>query len=105
MPKIEAADGGVKVTFLGKNTQNEQKSTQKGTLKGTKKTTEKTTEKILKAIRNNPFVTNKEMAQICGITVDGVYWNTRKLKSQGRIRRIGGDKGGCWEVVENDTKQ
>ena len=77
----------------------------KGTKKTTKKTTEKTTEKILKAIRNNPFVTNKEMAQICGITVDGVYWNTRKLKSQGRIRRIGGDKGGYWEVVENDTKQ
>jgi len=39
------------------------------------------------------------------ITEDGVYWNTKKLKKNNRIRRIGGDKGGYWEVIENGTEQ
>ena len=40
-----------------------------------------------------------ELADVCGITEDGVYWNIKKLKEQGLIRRIGPDKGGYWEVV------
>ena len=61
-------------------------------------TTEKTTEKILAAIRKNPYITTKELANVCGLTEDGIYYNTKKLRSKGLIRRIGGDKGGHWEV-------
>ena len=66
---------------------------------------EKTTEKIVKLMKANPYITNKELAEVCGITEDGVYWNTKKLKKNNRIRRIGGDKGGYWEVIENGTEQ
>ena len=71
---------------------------------GSEKTTEKnavgsgkTTEKIIRLM--NPYINNKELAEVCGITEDGVYWNTKKLKKNNRIRRIGGDKGGYWEVL------
>ena len=64
------------------------------------KTTEKTTEKILRLMRENPHITNKELAEACGITEDGVYWNTKKLKENNIIRRVGGDKGGHWEIVD-----
>ena len=56
-------------------------------------------------MKANPYITNKELAEVCGITEDGVYQNTQKLKKNNRIRRIGGDKGGYWEVIENGTEQ
>ena len=56
-------------------------------------------------MKSNPYITNKELAEVCGITEDGVYQNTQKLKKNNRIRRIGGDKGGYWEVLENGTEQ
>ena len=62
-------------------------------------TTKKTTEKIVRLMKSNPYITNKELAEVCGITEDGVYENTQKLKKNNRIRRIGGDKGGYWEVL------
>ena len=60
----------------------------------TEKTTKKTAEKILCLLRENPSLTNKELAEKCGITEDGVYYQTKKMKSKGILRRIGGDKGG-----------
>ena len=39
----------------------------------TERTTESTTESILSAIRNNPSITQRELAEIVGITTDGVY--------------------------------
>jgi ATP-dependent DNA helicase RecG len=65
----------------------------------TEKTTEKTAEKILCFLRENPSLTNKELAEKCGITEDGVYYQTKKMKSKGILRRIGGDKGGRWEIL------
>ena len=66
------------------------------------KTTEKTTEKIIRLIKENPHITNKELAEACGITEDGVFWNTKKLKKNNVIRRVGGDFGGHWEVSSTE---
>ena len=52
-------------------------------------------------ISNNPKVTAKEIASVCGITEDGVAYHIKKLKQSGRIIRIGGSRnGGEWKVVE-----
>ena len=60
-----------------------------------------TTETIFKMISNNPKVTAKEIASVCGITEDGVAYHIKKLKQSGRIIRIGGSRnGGEWKVVE-----
>lgn len=60
-----------------------------------------TTETIFKIISNNPKVTAKEIASVCGITEDGVAYHIKKLKQSGRLIRIGGSRnGGEWKVVE-----
>lgn len=67
----------------------------------TTETSADTTETILKIISNNPKVTAKEIASVCGITEDGVAYHIKKLKQSGRIIRIGGSRnGGEWKVVE-----
>ena len=66
------------------------------------KTTEKTTEKILIAIQNNPHITNRELAELLGLTEDGIFWNMKKLKTRGILRRVGPDKGGHWEIIPID---
>ena len=68
----------------------------------TQKSTQKTTQKIISAIVNNPSVTRQELAEMIGITADGAKKALEGLKRKGLIRRIGPDKGGCWEVVSSD---
>lgn len=74
-------------------------TTQKTTQKSKLKTTQKKVEMIIEAIRSNPKSTIAELALLTGLSVDGVKWNLRKLKDEQRLRRIGPDKGGHWEVA------
>ena len=76
------------------------KTTQKTARKTAARTTQKTASKILSVLRRNPDATRKDLVAVTGLTEDGVKWNLRKLKAAGRLRRIGPDKGGHWEVVE-----
>jgi len=69
-------------------------------VKATQKTVEKTVEKILFLIKENPKITIKEMQKTTGLSRRGVEWNITKLKKQGKIRRVGPDKGGHWEVLD-----
>jgi ATP-dependent DNA helicase RecG len=48
-------------------------SSEKSSEKTTVITTKKTTEKIVRLMKSNPYITNKEFAEVCGITEDGVY--------------------------------
>ena len=71
-----------------------------GNSQTTENTTQKTTEKIIRILKDRPYATAGQLAEELGLTIDGVDYNIRKLKKQGRIVRIGGDKGGHWEVNE-----
>ena len=100
-----------------KDTENE-KATEKGTEKTTEngeKATEKITDritdriadritdnqkKILCAIKENPFVTQNELAEIVGILRHHISKNMTKLQQMGLLKRIGGDKGGRWEIIK-----
>lgn len=66
----------------------------------TQKTTRKTTQKILDAMRNNPDCSRETIAEAVGITPDGVKYHIQRLQKAGRLRRVGPDKGGHWEVVD-----
>ena len=57
-------------------------------------------EKILEAIRENPKITQKQLAAVSGLSLRGVEWNMAKLKNEGKIKRLGSDKKGTWEIVE-----
>ena len=63
-------------------------------------TTEKTTEKILAMIAENPSVTTEELAKMCGLTPDGVYYHTKRLREKGVLIREGGRKEGSWIIVK-----
>ena len=63
-------------------------------------TTEKTTEKILGLISINPNVTTEELARMCDITPDGVYYHTKRLREKGILIREGGRKDGHWIIVK-----
>ncbi len=59
-------------------------------------------EAIIMAIRNNPKVSAAEIAMKLGISSRAVEKRIRILRETGKIRRIGGDRGGYWEVIENN---
>lgn len=42
-----------------------------------------------------------ELADMIGITPDGIKKALEGLKKDGLVRRIGGKKGGYWEVVSD----
>ncbi|MCR4714023.1 MAG: winged helix-turn-helix transcriptional regulator [Treponemataceae bacterium] len=63
---------------------------------------EETTQKILEIIIQNPMVTREELAQICGITPDGIKWQLNQLKLKDIIRRVGSKKNGHWEIIKEE---
>ena len=62
-------------------------------------TREKTRGRVLALIAEFPVITTGELAERIGISAKGIEWQLRKLKAYGRIRRIGDDHGGHWEIV------
>ena len=64
----------------------------------------KSVKKILKLLGEFPEITRESLAEEVGLSVRGVEKNLAQLKSAGKIRRIGGYKGGRWEVVNDSGK-
>lgn len=95
---IDSTTGGQK---SGLNMQKCSENSQDNKEKTRKKTRKKTREKIIQAIKENPNITVKELAKLIGITPKGVEWQLKQLREKGCIRRVGADKGGYWEIVEN----
>ena len=85
------------------------KSTMKSTMKNDDESTMKnggegttslnaTDTKIVNIIKENGSVTIPAIAQRIGLTKEGVFKALKRLKTSNRIRRVGPDKGGHWEV-------
>ena len=78
------------------------------------KTTQKTTQKkdnhpesralkktlILEQLTKDPHLSRKKLGEILGISSDSVKWHLQQLQESGFIRRVGPDKGGHWEIIE-----
>ena len=56
--------------------------------------------RILGLVKENPFISKREMADVVGISTTAVDKNIASLKRRGLLKRIGPAKGGRWEVVE-----
>ncbi len=64
-------------------------------------TTPKTTPKaLLEHLKARPDIGRKELAELLGITPDGVKYHLNRLRSAGKIRHLGAARGGRWEVLE-----
>ena len=86
----------IKLEEEGKGIETDRKTTQKTA----QKTTQKTSEIVLEMIRENPSITREELSQRIGITPDGIKYHISKLKGEGILERIGGDKGGYWKIID-----
>ena len=60
---------------------------------------QKSREKILNLLRIHPDYSAKKLSEEIGITPKAIEKQLAKLKADGRIKRVGPDKGGRWEVV------
>ena len=65
----------------------------------TQETTRKTTQEIiLEAIARNPSITRAELAEVVGISPDGVKYHLQKLAKSGRLKRVGSTRRGEWVI-------
>lgn len=58
-----------------------------------------TREKLLNLISENPKITRKELVAKLNVPSSTIQFHIEKLKSEGRLERIGGARGGYWKVL------
>jgi predicted HTH transcriptional regulator len=57
--------------------------------------------KILNLIKEDKHITIPEIARRIELSTRAVEKQIAKLKEQNKLKRIGPDKGGHWEVIDN----
>jgi len=71
----------------------------KSKVKSNEKSKVKSNEKVIRLIVSNSAITVPEIAESLGLSLAGVEKIIRTLKQRERLRRVGPDKGGHWEVL------
>lgn len=61
---------------------------------------ETTQERILAAIKTKPEITQKELAQSIGITLDGIKYHIKNMTKSGIIKHEGSTKAGMWIIIK-----
>ena len=61
-------------------------------------------ENIIRELKINPKVTRKELSLKLQIGTTSVYRILNGLKEKKKIKRVGPDKGGHWEIVGRDEQ-
>jgi predicted HTH transcriptional regulator len=51
-------------------------------------------------LEHNQVITIAELAKTLALSTRSIERNLHKLQKEGRLRRIGPQKGGYWEVVK-----
>jgi len=58
---------------------------------------------ILQTIKENPSITSDELAQILNINIRNTKKYLTHLKEQGKLKRIGNNRNGYWQVIKKST--
>jgi len=80
------------------------KDSVKVTERVTVKVTERVTENqqiIISQMRNNPYITAKELSEVVGISERKIKENIKKLKQKGMLKRMGSAKAGYWKILKD----
>ena len=72
---------------------------------GGQKGGQKTWELVLDLIKANPSITRSNLSELLGISTSAVQKHIEKLKKLSVIKRVGGDRGGYWLVVDNNIAE
>ncbi|MDZ7611986.1 MAG: helix-turn-helix domain-containing protein [Candidatus Moranbacteria bacterium] len=77
------------------------RSTQNMREKSSEKSSDKSSEKILRLLREDGTLSASFIAKEIGISPRAVEKNLAKLKNEGIIKRVGPNKGGHWEIIQD----
>jgi Fic family protein len=73
-------------------------SSEKTVEKSGQKSGQKKWSETLDLIKENPYITRKELSEKLRINPSAIQRHIQKLKADGIIERVGGDKGGYWKI-------
>ena len=71
-----------------------------GKKKVVRKSGKKTIDRVWTLLQERPQSTFADMVRVLGLTRSTIQKHIANLKAAGRLRRVGPDKGGHWEVIE-----
>jgi ATP-dependent DNA helicase RecG len=74
-------------------------------LKTPVKTPVKTPDAIIQILKEDNCLTLADVAHQIGKSVSAVERATKKLREQGRLKYVGPQKGGHWEVMDNERQE
>ena len=66
--------------------------------KWSEKSGQKKWSEVLESIKENPKITRSELSETLRINPSAIQRHIQKLKKEGIMERIGGDKGGYWKI-------
>lgn len=99
-PEFESLRGDFKVTFRKeKNKISEQNKNQEFTEKFTERFSENE-QKILNELIKNPYITQVQLSELLRISKRSIIKNMKNLKYKNKIKRIGSDRKGYWEILK-----
>ena len=59
---------------------------------------------IMALIKENPFISRQELSEKLSINPSAIQKHIQRLKSEGIIKRIGGARGGYWEIIKKQNE-
>ncbi len=84
--------------FGAENTQEKSKKHPRKAQETNGATQETTQEIILRIMEEKPEITQRELAQIIGITINGIKYHIKKMTNAGIIKHEGPTKSGKWVI-------
>ena len=104
MPDYDFEMSGLMITFHANPAHIEAAGSQTaaGATKTSVKTPVETPVKILQLLQKHPEMTLTEVAKIIGKSASAVERASSKLVKEGRLKYVGPQKGGHWEVIRKD---
>lgn len=100
-----AAKLGIDLAKLGLDASQSTQKEPESTLKSSMKSSMKSEDRLMLVLKDDQTMSLPKMAEAIGLSVAGVRKVMDKLKASGRIRRVGPDKGGHWEVMDGGAEQ
>jgi len=83
-----------------RSVESSEKGSEKSSEKGSEKSSEKTEVRIMERLRNAPGMTISDLAEELELSTRAIEKQLQRLQNSGRLRRMGPDKGGHWEVLK-----
>ena len=68
------------------------------------KSPRRTVHKIVEILRGNPRITQAEVADLLGLSQEGLRHHLERLKAAGVLKRIGSARSGEWQI-EGDVPE